>query len=520
MLRPEALGGFRAGVAALRIAPQWRAPLLSLAIVWAALLVLFAPAFAAMARQWIDSSTYNHILLVPLILCWLVWTRAAPLAELSPRACWPCLIVFAGALLVWLVGDISGLALAHQAGAVMALQASVLVVLGPRVAWALAFVLGYALFLVPFGDELVPSLQMITATITIWLTQASGVPAVIDGVFIDTPAGLFEVAEACSGVKFLVAMVALGALVAHVCFCSWRRRLVFMAAAVVLPILANGVRAWGTVFIAQSQGIAFAAGFDHIFYGWVFFALVMGGLLAGAWRWFDRPADAPFIDSRAIAALAWPRRLEHLALPQAGAVAAMVTLALVAQGWANLASHVEARLPARIALAAVPGWSPVTPAHDHPWEPQIVDADLLHRASLRDDRGQVVDLVFAAYGAQAEGREAGAYGQGAQPPGSEWRWLSPEPPIARAQGLRMQALGRHQRVAMTWFRHGDWLGGSRPGLQWRAMIDRLLLRPRPTAMLILSAGHEEGEMAHRAIADFVAAAGPLDAWMDAALQPD
>src|SRR5690606_10682622 len=117
-----------------------------------------------------------------------------------------------------------------------------------RVAAGLVFPLGYMLFLVPFGDELVPSLQAFTATMAVALTHASGVPAAVDGMFIDTPAGLFEVAEACSGVKFLVAMVALGALVAHLCFRSPARRALFMAAAIVVPILANGVRAWGTIF--------------------------------------------------------------------------------------------------------------------------------------------------------------------------------------------------------------------------------------------------------------------------------
>jgi len=43
-------------------------------------------------------------------------------------------------------------------------------------------------------------------------------------VFIDTPAGLFEVAEACSGVKFLIAMTAFGVLASNVCFVGWKRR--------------------------------------------------------------------------------------------------------------------------------------------------------------------------------------------------------------------------------------------------------------------------------------------------------
>ncbi|HCJ82661.1 MAG TPA: exosortase A, partial [Erythrobacter sp.] len=55
---------------------------------------------------------------------------------------------------------------------------------------------------------------------------------------IDTPAGLFIVAEECSGVKFLVAMLALGLLVAHTCFASWNRRAWFLIACVVVPIIA------------------------------------------------------------------------------------------------------------------------------------------------------------------------------------------------------------------------------------------------------------------------------------------
>src|SRR5690606_8601613 len=122
-------------------------------------------------------------------------------------------------------------------------QLAVLGLLGPRVAAAVLFPLAYMLFLVPFGDELIPALQMVTAKLAVALTHASGIPAQVDGIFIDTPVGLFRVAEACSGVKFLVAMIALGTLVAHLCFASSRRRAVFMAAAIMVPVLANGVRA-------------------------------------------------------------------------------------------------------------------------------------------------------------------------------------------------------------------------------------------------------------------------------------
>jgi exosortase A len=291
-----------------RVAPPasvptaWRKPLLWLALAWAGIIALTWAEWAEMARQWWNASTYNHILLVPPILAWLVRMRWPELARLVPAAWPPGVAIVAAGVLVWTAGAAAQINLASQLGAVVMLQGAVVVLLGPRVAAGLLFPLVYMLFLVPFGDELVPGLQAITATMALALTHLSGVPAQIEGVFIDTPAGLFEVAEACSGVKFLVAMVALGTLAAHLCFASWRRRVVFMAAAIVVPVLANGVRAWGTIFIAQSQGIEFAAGFDHIVYGWIFFAVVMTALLAAAWPFFDRSADDPLVDVPAIEA--------------------------------------------------------------------------------------------------------------------------------------------------------------------------------------------------------------------------
>lgn len=294
----------------------WRVPLGQLALAWLALIALTRNDWSEMAHQWWDASTYNHILLVPPILAWLVRQRWAELARLTPAAWWPGLALLAGGALAWLAGTTLAINTVSQLGAVAMLQAAVVVLLGPRIAAGLLFPLGYMLFLVPFGDELVPALQAITADMAVALTQASGVPATIDGVFIDTPAGLFEVAEACSGVKFLVAMIALGSLVAHLCFASWKRRALFMTAAVIVPVLANGVRAWGTIYIAQSQGVAFAAGFDHIVYGWIFFALVMTAVLGASWRFFDRSPDDPLIDAAALEASPLLARLApHRSLP-------------------------------------------------------------------------------------------------------------------------------------------------------------------------------------------------------------
>lgn len=278
-----------------KLPAAWRRALALLAPVWLALVLLTAREWGEMFHQWWNIDTYNHILLVPLIIAWLAALRRDVLARIEPWSWFPGLVAVAGALCLWLAGRVTGINLLAHAGAVAVLQGSAIAILGPRATAALLLPIGFMAFLVPFGDEIIPPLQAITAHIAIALTHWSGIPAAIDGIHINTPVGLFIVAEACSGVKFLVAMFALGVLVCFTAFESWGRRAVFMLACIIVPIIANGIRAWGTIYIAQFKGVEFAAGFDHIFYGWIFFAIVVGLVLAGAWRFIERePEDAGF----------------------------------------------------------------------------------------------------------------------------------------------------------------------------------------------------------------------------------
>jgi len=316
--------------AGLRIPAAWRAPLAALAAAALALVLATISAWAAMAHQWWNIDTYNHLLLVPLITAWLVALKEEELGRLAPQPFLPGLIGVAAGFALWRAGEGLGINLVAQAGAVAALQAAAVTILGLRASLVLALPIAFAAFLVPFGDEIIPPLQSITAEIAIALAHASGVPARIDGIYIDTPAGLFIVAEACSGVKFLIAMVTLGVLVAATRFDRWRTRVGFMAACVIVPILANGVRAWATIYVAQYVGAEKATGFDHIVYGWVFFAIVIAVLLGAAWRFVEREPEEYGWSLAEIARWGWVRRFEAVTFAPGSAAAAIIALASVA----------------------------------------------------------------------------------------------------------------------------------------------------------------------------------------------
>lgn len=501
------------------ISAPWRKALVALGLTWLTLLAAFASDWLAMFDQWWNSSTYSHILLVIPIIGWLAWQRWPQLAGLEPQPSRWGLLFCAAAILLWVLGTFAGFNLVRQTGAVAMLPATGLLLLGPRTFAALLFPFAYMAFLVPFGDELVPPLQTITAKMTVALVHASGIPAQINGVFIDTPAGLFEVAEACSGVKFLIAMIALGALVGNVCFISWRRRAAFFALCLVVPVLANGVRAWATVYVAQFVGAEKAAGVDHIIYGWVFFAVVIAAVLALSWRFFDRPVDQPMIDPEQIAALPWLARLERAAISIPLALAAGGLIVLGGAGWAHAADALAAPLPRQVFLPDVPGWQRADYRPVSAWQPIAGGAD--HRLLGRyvDKAGNEVDVFYALYAAQGEGSEAGGFGQGALSPGSGWAWTSAGPAMPPAKSDRLLWDGRNVRLAATYYRSGALLTGSNARLKLANIGDRLLLRARPTQMLILSAEAHPGHDPAAAMAAFRNAIGDPGPWMDRIAQP-
>jgi len=459
----------------------WRTHLTALALVAAAMLLIFHRDAGEIAAIWWNSSTFNHCLLIPPLLGWLVWQRAPELAQLTPAAWTPGLALVGLGAVGWLLGEAGSVALARHLGLVFMLQGAVIACLGRDVARGLIFPLAWALFLVPVGEELVPMMQTVTAEMTMGLLALSGVPAHIEGVFITTPVGYFEVAEACAGVKFLIAMAAFGTLVANVCFRSWPRRIAFVAASLIVPILANGVRAWGTIYVAELSGNTdFAASFDHVIYGGVFFAIVIAVLLGIGWRFFDRGVDEPWLGDLPASA---PRRSASLLLTAFAAA----TIAILPPAWSAAIAAGGARdVPVSFDLPELVGWSRVGARDSIPWQPNFGGADLVRLGRYRDQGGREVDLMIAVYARQSQGRELVGFGQGAVGPGSAWAWTAdaPAPPDGRAERIASHGLVRE---VVSFYRVGGIVTGSAAAVKLETMRVRLFGGSQRAVAVLVSA---------------------------------
>lgn len=258
----------------------WASEMALAASACVAILMLFRATAADVLEKWYTSPTYNHGFLIIPISLYLVWRQRREIAatELQPDLIG--IVLVAIACLAWLLGHVTGTLLVQELSLVAGLQAVILTMFGRALVRKLAFPLAYLYFAVPFGQALEPRLQAVTAASAVEMLRAVGVPVFADGNLILIPTGAFNVAEECSGLRFLIASVAIGTLFAGLMYRSWVRRAMFLAMSVVLPILANGARAFGIILLAYATSNELATGVDHIVYGWIFFSLVTFVILA------------------------------------------------------------------------------------------------------------------------------------------------------------------------------------------------------------------------------------------------
>jgi exosortase A len=262
-------------------------------------LAIFAVGFhrdaANAVRVWIGSTAYNHCFLVLPVVGYLIWQRRSVIRAAAPQPTpWPLVLMpFLSA--AWLIAAALDVNEGRQLLVVAMFELVLLAALGLSLCRALLAPLLFLFFLVPSGGFLVPGLQSITTAIAVAGLRLLHIPVYADGYQIDIPQGGFTVAEACAGLRFLIAASVFSCLFAVVMYRHWWRRSVYIALAIATAVAANALRVFGLIAFAHYWGSAKAIEADHILYGWFFFSLVIllligiGLLLAGN----DRPPLPP-----------------------------------------------------------------------------------------------------------------------------------------------------------------------------------------------------------------------------------
>jgi exosortase A len=344
----------------------WRLALPLVVVALVATLAIHWSTAASIVAIWDRSETFAHgFLIVPIVL-FLIWRRRHEVSRLTPRADWLGFALVGAAGAAWLVAYAGEVLVVKQLALAATLCAVVIAVLGRNVARALTFPLCFLFLGVPMGEALIPPLMEWTADFTVAALQSVGIPVFREGLFFTIPSGQWSVVEGCSGVRYLIASFTVGVLFAYLSYRRPWKRALFALMSILVPIVANGLRAFMIVMIAHVSDNKLAHGVDHFIYGWVFFGLVMLLLfwIGSFWRDDDDPEDDVAKP---------PRRGDAMPDPVL-ARWALASVALVAAwpGYAAYLDRQDERRGTSVAIdAPVPinGWS-LDPSPMTEWRPR------------------------------------------------------------------------------------------------------------------------------------------------------
>ncbi len=258
-----------------------------------AVLAMYYPTLRAMAEIWARSGSFTHGFLVLPIAGWLLFRHRHAINATTPRVYYPGFVVLALLAVAWYLAYGIRADVAAQGAMMLMIPALVLAVLGPEVLRATLFPLGFALLAVPAGEFLTPALMDITASGSVALLVLSGVPVYRDGWLISIPEGNFHVAEACSGIRYLVAALTTAILFAWFFFRTAKKRIIFIVFTAIFTVLANVARAYIIIMLARLSDMRLAVGVDHFIYGWFLFSILLVVVFLVGLKYADAMTAAP-----------------------------------------------------------------------------------------------------------------------------------------------------------------------------------------------------------------------------------
>jgi exosortase D (VPLPA-CTERM-specific) len=426
---------------------SWRFSLLDWAVVAFALAVAVVP-FARVLDQlldmWTSAPEYGHCLLIPAISAFLIFRERAALARMPFEGSWLGMAVLLAGAGLWEIAELSTIWVIEQYAFLVVLYGLILALVGPEAFRRLWMAMLILLFTIPlpifFSNSLSLHLELLSSAIGVDVIRLFDIPVYLDGNVIDLGVYKLQVAEACSGLRYLFPLMTLAFIVAYFFRAPiWKRAALFLAS-MPIAILMNSLRI-GLIGVSVAYwGQKMAEGVLHYFEGWVVFMISTGLLLGlaaalvGLGRRPVRLRNAMVLDMGPPASASRPRRARTLPAPFLAATA-FTTLAAV------LATQVHERTevqPQRAAFVDFPmqlgGWEGQRSAMDAVYLDELKLSDYLY-ATYQHPADMPVDVWVAYYDSQRKGDST--HSPASCLPGGGWQFQTFAPYTVETEGGRL-----------------------------------------------------------------------------------
>lgn len=392
-----------------RVVGGWLAVVLVFAIL-SSILLSFREYVAMVLHAWETLPSHAHGYVVLLVVGYLLWTKRPQLQDVVCRPSWKGLVALTLTGLLAMLGEIASVAAVVQFAIIFMMFCAVWAVVGDKAARATLGPLSFLLFAVPVGHEALPVLMNWTADATVVALRHSGVPVFQEGRNFVIPSGRWSVVEACGGIRYLLTSVFVGAVFAYLTYTRFYKRVLFMAWAFIMPLIANWLRAYVIVIVAHLTNNEWGLGMSHLALGWVIFGVSIFASFAVGVRWRDElPAALP---------------LQVTGRPAMSVLAAGALTAFIPFGWHFLATQVESQELGQAPVLRLESLSTLERERvaTSGIRPSFPGARAVHQMTY-SYKGEPVDLYIAYYRNQRQGAELISVLNNLEPT-KDWSWAT------------------------------------------------------------------------------------------------
>ncbi len=367
--------------------------------------IIFFPTWKSLVDIWTRSETFAHGFIVIPISLWVIWQNKALHNQIIPKGpSWLGLGFTAVNGFVWLLASLIHALVIQQYALVGILIGGIWFYLGNETTKKLIFPLTFLYFMVPVGEALLPYLMQYTADFTVYLLRKTGLSVYREGMHFSLVTGDWSVVEACSGLRYLIASIMLGTIYAYITYQKNYKRALFILFSIILPIIANGFRAYMIVMIGHLSGMKLAVGVDHLIYGAIFFTFIIFIMFYIGSFWRDDPIEIQDVSAKQANK---PYNNQKRLTPYSSILLLTTCFAIwpLANHWLQSHYHADTSLPNWPPLTQNPNWHEVQPPA-WPWHPKFEQAvNDSTRYFQHKKNGLISGFYQANFGEEKQGAE-------------------------------------------------------------------------------------------------------------------
>lgn len=249
----------------------------SLAILLCLFVWVFYPVWVSLVSAWSASEDYSHGFLILPLSVYILWGKREQLLELEVNPTWSALPLALLGLCAYLLARYAEISTVSSLAMIAVLASGVLMLFGWRIFLLCLFPLSLLLFMVPVPAQIYASLTVplqlfVTKVTTVFLVQV-GVPLLREGNVLHLPEHTLEVVQACSGLRSIMSLLTLGAVIAYFGLSSYLLRGLLFVSAIPVAIFVNIVRVFIMVVALYYFNVDLIDGPAHVAFGAGIFVL-------------------------------------------------------------------------------------------------------------------------------------------------------------------------------------------------------------------------------------------------------